>query len=203
MPTNHPAIVHPSSAEAAIRDIRLTGKRVVTFLGFSGSGYEDPDGVSGAIEEILVSLDPGSILVNAGGTTDGIGLVYSMAKARGFATVGIVSSLAEKEESELSPDADKIYIIADETWGGLKSDGELSPISLAMVGASDEMVAIGGDEIARDELAAGKARGKRVRYIPADMNHEAARRKAHKNGKPDPDDFRGAAYRIFGTTHDP
>jgi hypothetical protein len=196
---SHPATVHPSNAEAAISDIRLTGKRVVTFLGFSGSGYEDPDGVSGAIEEILASLDPGSILVNAGGTTDGIGIVYALAKARGFSTVGIVSSLAEKEEAELSPDADKIYIIVDEAWGGLKSDGELSPTSLAMVGASDEMVAIGGDEIARDELAAGKAQGKRVRYIPADMNREAAKRKAHKNGRPDPDDFRGAAYQIFGS----
>lgn len=200
MGTKRPNIIHPSDAEGAIRDIRGIGKRVSTFLGFSGSGYEDSDDLSKVIEETLASLDPGSTLVNAGGTTDGIGMVYSIAKAHGFSTVGIVSSLAEKEQSELSPDADQIYIIADETWGGLKPDGELSPTSLAMVGASDEMIAIGGDEIARDELSAAKAQGKRVRYIPADMNHDAAKRKARKNGKPEPDDFRGAAFQIFGNT---
>jgi hypothetical protein len=200
MPTNPPNIIRALNAEAAVADIRLTGKRVVTFLGFSGSGYEGPDAVREAIEEVLAPLDPGSILINAGGTTAGIGIVYSIAKVGGFSTIGIVSSLAEKETAELSPDADRVYIIADDAWGGLRSDGKLSPTSLAMVGASDEMVAIGGDEIARDELSAAKAQGKRVQYIPADMNHDAAKRKARKNGKPEPHDFRGAAYRIFGAT---
>ena len=193
-------IIRPLNAQAAVADIRRTGNRVVTFLGFSGSGYEDSDGVRTAIEGVLASLDPGSILINAGATTDGIGMVYSIAKVRGFSTVGIVSALAEKENAELSPDSDKIYIIADNTWGGLTSDGNLSPTSLAMVGASDEMVAIGGDEIARDELSAAKAQKKPVRYIPADMNHDAARRKARKNGMPEPHDFHGAAYGIFGAT---
>jgi hypothetical protein len=200
MPKNHLNIIRPLDAEAAVADIRVTDKRVVTFLGFSGSGYEDSTGLRKVIEGVLASLDPGSILINAGGTTDGIGIVYSIAKARGFSTAGIVSSLAEKEKAELSPDADRIYIIPDDTWGGLMSDGKLSPTSLAMVRGSDEMVAIGGDEIARDELSAAKAQGKRVRYIPADMNHDAARRKARKNGMPEPHDFRGAAYRIFGAT---
>lgn len=200
MPTNPLNIIRPLNAEAAVADIRLTGKRVITFLGFSGSGYEDSDGMRKVIEGVLAPLDPESILINAGGTTDGIGIVYSIAKVRRFSTVGIVSSLAEKEKAELSPDADRIYIIADDTWGGLMSDGKLSPTSLAMVGASDEMVAIGGDEIARDELSAAKAQKKRVRYIPADMNHAAARRKARKNGRPEPHEFRGAAYQIFGAT---
>lgn len=190
--------VHPSSADAAIVDIRRVGKRVVTFLGFSGSGYEDSGRVNETIAEILKLLDPKSSLVNSGGTTDGIGVIYSIAKARGFSTIGIVSALAEKEKSALSPDADKIYIISDETWGGLNSDGQLSPTSLAMVGASDEMVAIGGDEITRDELCAGKEQGKQVRYIPADMNHAVSKRKAIKDGEPEPPDFRGAAYKVFG-----
>jgi hypothetical protein len=200
MPKDHPNIIRPPNAEVAVADIRLIGKRVVTFLGFSGSGYEDSDGLRKAIEGALAPLDPGSTLVNAGGTIDGIGIVYSIAKGRGFSTVGIVSSLAEKEKAELSLDADRIFIIADDTWGGLGSDGRLSPTSSAMVEASDEMVAIGGDEIARDELSAAKAQGKRVRYVPADMNHDAAKSKARKKGVPEPHDFRGAAYQIFGDT---
>ena len=198
MPANHPNLVHPASAEAAIAEVRLAGKHVVTFAGFSGSGYEDSDAVREAIGGVLASLDPGSTLINDGGTSEGIGSVYSIANARGFPSVGIVSSLLERDKADLSADADRIYIIADDSWGGLMVDGKLSPTSLAMVGASDEMVAIGGDKIARDELFAAKAAGKPVRYIPADMNHEAARRKARKNGKAEPRDFRGAAYRSFG-----
>ena len=198
MPTNSPKIIQLPDAEAAVADIRRADKRVVTFLGFSGSGYEDTDGVRGLIEGVLTAFDPGSILINAGGTTDGIGMVYPIAKDRGFSTVGIVSSLAEKEKAKLSPDADTVYIVADDTWGGLLPDGRLSPTSSAMVDASDEMVAIGGDEIARDELSAARTQQKRVRYIPAEMNHAAAKRKAMKNGRPEPHEFRGAAYQIFG-----
>jgi hypothetical protein len=198
MPAQHPNLVRPANPKAAVAQIRLAGKRVVTFLGYSGSGYEDSDAVREAIEGVLASLDPGSMLINAGGTAEGIGIVYPIAKARGFSTAGIVSSRADKEKSQLSADADRIYIIDDDSWGGLMADGELSPTSLAMVGASDEMVAIGGDAIARDELSAAKAAGKPVRYIPADMNHEWARRKARNGGKEEPRDFRGAAYRSFG-----
>jgi hypothetical protein len=59
------------------------------------------------------------------------------------------------------------------------------------------MIAIGGGEIARDEIAAAKAMGKRVRYIVADMNHAAAIRKAKEGRQPEPDDFRGAVHLFF------
>ncbi|MEO8133380.1 MAG: hypothetical protein ABI831_05345 [Betaproteobacteria bacterium] len=197
MPTNQSEIIHPRDAEAAVDAIRLPGKRVVTFLGFSGSGYEDPAAVRKTIEGVLAALDPGSHLINAGGTTAGIGMVYAIAKAGGFATAGIVSALAEKEQAELSPDADRIFVIADDTWGGRTANGTLSPTSAAMVLASVEIVAIGGDGIARDELSAAKTLGTPVRYFPADMNHEAARQKARKKGEEEPQDFGGAARGIF------
>ncbi len=62
-----------------------------------------------------------------------------------------------------------------------------------MVENSDVVIAIGGGEVARDELTAAKRSGKRVQFIPADMNHRIALEKALKKGQPAPTDFRGAA----------
>ena len=74
---------------------------------------------------------------------------------------------------------------------------QLSPTSKAMVENSDVIVGIGGGEVARDELIAGKRLGKKVRFIPAEMNHQKARESARKKKLPDPTDFRGAANAVF------
>ncbi len=129
---------------------------------------------------------------------DGIGTLYRLAKTRDFPTIGIVSSVAEAEGAGFSPDADLIYVVTDDAWGGRKSDGSLSPTSAALVGASDEIVAIGGGTIARDEVAAARAEGKAVRYIPAEMNHAAALAKAEKLQQPA--DFKGEVHRLFDGT---
>lgn len=59
------------------------------------------------------------------------------------------------------------------------------------------VIAIGGGEVARDELIAAKRAAKRVQFIPADMNHQIAREKALKKGQLLPTDFRGAAATVF------
>jgi len=88
--------------------------------------------------------------------------------------------------------------VKDETWGGFLSGGtELSPTSRAMVENSDVLVAIGGGDVVRDELLAAKRLGKSVRFIPADMNHAAARKKAADKGQPAPADFRGSASAVL------
>jgi hypothetical protein len=66
-----------------------------------------------------------------------------------------------------------------------------------MVENSDIIVGIGGREVARDELVAAQRLGKKVRFIPADMNHHKARESARKKKLPDPTDFRGAASAVF------
>ena len=190
-------IVRPADADAAIARIREAGRSVVAFVGFSGAGYEDATGVERAIAKLLDDLSPASVLICAGATPEGIGAVYPLAKKRGFTTIGIVSALAEKEGTTFSQDVDTVFVIADDAWGGLNADGKLSQTSSAMVGAADEMIAIGGGEIARDEVAAATAMGKKVRYIVADMNHAAAIRKAKEMRQPEPDDFRGAVHTYF------
>lgn len=190
-------IVRPADADAVIACIREAGRSVVTFVGFSGAGYEDAAAVERVIAKLLDDLSPTSVLICAGATPEGIGAVYPLAKKRGFTTIGIVSALAEKEGATFSQDVDTVFVIADDTWGGLNADGKLSQTSAVMLGAADEMIAIGGGEIARDEIAAAMAIGKKVRYIVADMNHAAAIRKAKEMRQPEPDDFRGAVHMYF------
>jgi hypothetical protein len=189
-------VVRHDTAQAAILAVRSLGKRIVTFLGFSGGGYEDPDEINRIMLERLGRFDPGSVVISAGATPDGIGAVYRIAKRLGFDTLGIVSSVAEEEGADFSRDVDTVHMVKDRSWGGLH-EGVLSPTSIVMVQASDELIAIGGGEIARDEVEAARQAGKAVIYIRADMNHAAARSKAAKNDDPPPTTFEGPVDSLF------
>lgn len=176
------------------------GKSVLTFVGFSGAGYERPDLLRRKVGRILDQHDPKSTIVNIGVTPDGIGAAYGWAKKRGFDTTGIVSTQARKYDTPVSPHCDRAFFVEDEKWGGLKEDGTLSPTSEAMVSVSDEMVAFGGGAIGCDEVAEMRKRGKPVRYRPADMNHAKAIEKAVASGRPAPtaSDLRGPIGALFG-----
>jgi hypothetical protein len=192
----------PALKIATLDDIRAffraQQKVVLTFEGYSGAGYEDTASMRKHAERILSEFDPAGTIVNIGATPDGIGAVYEIAKRKGFATTGIVSSQARKSKMKLSPHVDQVFYVEDPGWGGfLKGTRELSPTSNAIVAISDIMIGIGGGEVARDELVAAKLSGKQVRFIPADMNHQKARESARKKNLPEPTDFRGATNEAF------
>ena len=87
-------------------------------------------------------------------------------------TTGIVSTQALKYDAAPSPFVDEVFYIEDETWGGLKDGTEvLSPTSTALITVSDEIIGIGGGEVARDEIRVGQKLNKTIRFYPADMNH--------------------------------
>lgn len=71
---------------------------------------------------------------------------------------------------------------------------KLSPTSAAIVETGTTFVAIGGGDVARDEMLAARRAGKKVTFIPADMNHRIAIEKARKKGLPEPTDFRGSVH---------
>jgi len=192
----------PARREASSQQIhdfvRGKGLRVLTFVGYSGADYEDPAAMRAAAEHVLSSHEPARTLVNVGGTAVGIGAVYELAKRRGFGTMGIVSTLARDGGATLSPCVDWVFFVRDDSWGGLlPGSTRLSPTSAAIVANSHEMVAIGGGEIARDELRAARQAGKVLSFFPADMNHRIARDKARAKGQSTPTDFRGAADADF------
>jgi hypothetical protein len=156
-----------------------------------------------AATRVLTEFDPATTIVNIGATPDGIGAVYEVAKRKGYRTSGIVSTQAKKSNVALSPCVDVVFYVADDSWGGLLPGTDvLSPTSAAMVEVSDVLVAIGGGEVARDELAAAKRMSKRVKFIAADMNHKIATEKARKQGRPAPADFRGGGRRLNQTRAD-
>jgi hypothetical protein len=193
----------PSSGVSpeAVRDFfRRQNKTVLTFMGYSGAGYEDLDKMLEQARDVLADHDPHKTIVNIGATSSGIGAVYKTAKAMGFTTTGIVSVQAKKYEAAISPYVDTVFYVNDDTWGGFKENSHvLSPTSRAMVQCSDLIVCFGGGEVSRDEMIVAKRQGKKVRYFPADMNHQVAIEKARKKGLPVPTDFKGAAYGVFGS----
>jgi hypothetical protein len=186
-------------AEMAPRQVRefFAAKKlqVVTFFGYSDAGYEHHDGMLKQATRELEKADPRRTIVNIGATESGIGAVYKLAKDRGFKTSGIVSTQARDQKVALSPCVDLVFYIEDPSWGGNQpGTTTLSPTSDAIVTVSEVLIAIGGGEVARDELLAAKRMGKKVTFIPADMNHRRAREKAAGKGLPEPKDFRGAAH---------
>lgn len=189
----------PTSSRVATPDkVRafFAGQRmsVLTFVGYSGAEYENRPMMIQQAEQMLGTFDPKQTIVNIGATAEGIGAVYEVAKRKGFTTSGIVSTQAKDNNVALSPCVDIVWFVRDDTWGGFLPGSEtLSPTSTAMVENSDVVVAIGGGEVGRDELIAAKRAGKRVQFIPADMNHKIALDKALRKGQPAPTDFRGAA----------
>ena len=178
--------------QAFIRDKRMT---VLSFAGYSGAQYQEPEVMLERAARVLESQDPRTTLINIGATEVGIGAVYALAKRNGFTTMGIVSRLAREERVPLSKCVDYVFYVPDRTWGGfLAGTRELAPTSAALVAASASFVAIGGGDLTRDEMLAARAAGKPVTFIPADMNHDIARERARKRGAPEPTDFRGSAH---------
>ena len=187
-----------ATAESVERAFADRGRLVVTFSGYSGAGYEDEGAMLSRARALLGTYDPATTLINIGATEDGIGAVYELAREMGFETTGIVSSQAVEAEVPFSPFADRVYVVADELWGGLvEGTDELSPTSEAMVAVSDVYLAIGGGAVARDELAAARGRVPQVRFFAADQNHARAIERAEARGEDPPTDFRGPAHSVF------
>ena len=180
--------------------IARTGKQVLTFVGYSGAGYDDAQALEQVARTVLAEHDPAQVLVSCGATAMGIGAVYAWAKQAGFATIGIVSTKLGARKDLLSPSVHDVFYIEDDLWGGyLPGTTVLSPVSAAIVETSTWMVGIGGGAVARDELLAARARGIPVQFFAADQHHALARQRAAQQRLPVPKHFRGAAGMAFDT----
>jgi len=198
--------LYPAMGNASMQDNKVStpaeisaffdhqDKIVLTFSGYSGSGYEAPETMLRLARSTLETFDPQKTIVNIGTTKQGIGAVYQLARELGFTTTGIVSILARENNVEFSPCVDYIFLVEDDSWGGLdRETGQLSPTSAAIINVSDVIVGIGGGMIAGEEMAAARQQGKTVRFFPADMNHRKAIEKARQKGLAVPAEFAGEA----------
>lgn len=191
-----------TTREATVAEVRAwfaaQQMTVLTFTGYSGAGYENPQAMLDEAARTLDGADPRSTIVNIGATPDGIGAVYELAKRKGFRTTGVVSTQARDGKVALSPCVDDVFYVHDSAWGGvIPGTAELSPTSQAMVAVSTRIVGIGGGEVARDEMVEARRQGKDVRFVPADMHHATAIDKAKTRGEPVPTSFAGAAADAF------
>jgi len=194
-----PAVVKEATPAEIRAFFEGRGTRTVTFMGFSGAEYEQPASMLSLAEKALAKYAPPKTIVLIGATREGVGAVYDLAKSKGFTTAGIVSSQARVNKVPFSPCVDHVFVVEDATWGGVDPKTKrLSPTSAAMVENSDVLVAIGGGDIARDELTAARRAGKPIEFHSADMNHGIALARAKKRGEPAPTDFSGSAAAVFG-----
>ena len=178
------------------------GKKVLSFFGYSAD-YEYEKAMQNIVSAVLSGYSPKTYVVNAGATLGGIGAVYSIAKAMGFTTTGIVSSLVIEYLDEISNAVDYVCIVKDNIWGGkLPQSDELSPTSQSMVACSDILIGIGGGEISRDEMVVGNEQGKPVYFYPAEMSYKQMIRRAQRMNLPKPLSFWGAAHEVFADRHD-
>ncbi|RYV02773.1 hypothetical protein SOPP22_07705 [Shewanella sp. OPT22] len=131
---------------------------VVTFIGFSGKGYKDEFRLFKIGRRELKNFSPSDTIINIGATADGIGALYSLAKDKGFKTMGIVSSQAESAEGvNLSKCVDYVFYIKDSSWGGIDpKTNTLFPTSQAMIDNSDHIIQIGGGLIGQQEVQAAR-----------------------------------------------
>ncbi len=185
--------------EQAVAFIKSLGRTALTFYGYAGMGYEDESELLRIARDVLSNYHPKDTLIIIGATEVGVGAIYPLAKSMGFETAGIVTTQVLEDPYAISGSVDHICFIKDSQYGGtLPHSTELSPTSKAMVACSDILIAIGGNDISRDELLEGKRQGKPVHYFPAEMNHERSIRRARHLNLPPPKSFWGAVHEIFG-----
>jgi hypothetical protein len=196
---------HALASAAEIKRFFVTREKlVISFAGFGELGYQDKDVVARVARQVLGDADPDKVLVN-GGTLlradgqNGIGEIYRLAKEFGIETSGIHPSVALEfiETHYPSPFCDHVYYIEDDTWGGfLPGTREMSPTLRIVFEVTDQLIVIGGGKHAADELEAFVEHNKVVRYVPAEMNHEATREWCARSGAWIPD-FRGDAHSVW------
>jgi hypothetical protein len=87
-------------------------KTVLTFVGYSGAGYEDEASMRKQADRILSEFDPAKTIVNMGATPDGIGAIYELAKRKGCVITGKAEQV-EAVDTLIRPSISKTRLGAD------------------------------------------------------------------------------------------
>ena len=192
-----------SDPRAIVRFIRGLGAHVIYVAGYGELGYEDPGLVERVVAEALAGRSPSETVLHTGtllrvGGEDGIAGALRVARARGVVTTGVHPSVCVPFASthRVSAECDHVFFVEDGTWGGLTVAGRTSPTLQVHLEVSDELLMVGGGRHAAQELRAFSEAGKQLRYVPARMNHAAARAWCARAGL-EPLDPRGEAHLVW------
>lgn len=188
---------------AVVQAVRAGGQRVLTFGGYGELGYEDEAAVLALARRELQAHDPRRTCVATGtlltrGFQAGITIVYPLARALGFRTLGIHPSvaLADPARWRIAPGVDDALYVEDTTWGGCDAAGRPSPTLRALLAVTGRFVAIGGGEHTAQELQAFRAAGCEVAVHPARMHRATMERWTRAQGLP-LRDLEGAAWQAW------
>lgn len=188
-----------SARDEIVQAVRRKSKYVLYLAGYAELGYEQREHTEDAVAHLLLDFSPADTLVLSGtllrtGGQEGIACAYRIARAQGFETAGLHSSIAMRFHAthRVSPLCQSSFFVRDRRWGGLTDDGRYSPTLTLLLDLSHEMVAVGGGWHTADELTAFARERKRIRYVPAEMNHHAVHEWCARAGIPTLD-YRGAA----------
>ncbi|MBN8509925.1 MAG: hypothetical protein J0L57_15105 [Burkholderiales bacterium] len=187
----------------AVQAVRAGGRSVLTFGGFGELGYDDEARVLDRCRAELDRHDPARTLVATGtlvteGFRTGIAMVYVLAWARGFATVGIHPSVAlhHPKRHTIAAGVDRVLFVDDPTWGGTDEAGRPSNTLRVLLAVSDAFIVFGGGHHTAQELRAFLAAGKAVRFHDAPMHRATTERWCRASGVRIAD-YRGAAYHVW------
>ena len=145
----------------------IGNKKTLVFGGFSGMGYADIDLLKITLKErIQTEIDSNglnNVAVIAGATSDGIGIVYSVAKELGVSTYGIVSEAGKAYGSD--PFCDKTFFVADpnKTWQVMSPTNDSYMVDVAKT--NGVLVYYGGGDVAVSEIKEAKMKG-----IPVELD---------------------------------
>jgi hypothetical protein len=187
----------------AVQRVRGCGRSVIAFGGYGELGYDDEDAVLAQCRAELDRHDPGRTAIATGtlvtrGFRRGIAMVYPLARAMGFTTLGVHPSvaLADRSRHTLADGVDHAFFVEDPTWGGTDATGRPSATLQVLLAVSDAFVAFGGGEHTAQELRAFLQAGKPVRFVPARMHAGTTERWTRATGVHIPD-LDGAAQRFW------
>ena len=155
-----------AGADESIRNklqAAVSDKHVLVFSGFSGAGYKDAQAVENLMTSIIKAdvdrYGAHNIVVVAGATDAGIGVVYGIARGLDVQTLGIVSEQARP--ADISSHCQRAVFVDDpqRNWKVLSPKGASYMVMVAQMGRSAEMVFIGGGAVAASELEESLAMG--------------------------------------------
>ena len=148
----------------------LRGERyAVVLAGFSGLGYEHPAAVRQKITELLneaIKNHKEGVALVIGGTTDGIGMGYAVAKDdphfSDVKLIGLVSEVVKEQcpHSLAKECGDNIIFVSDpdNTWEVLNQEGSHSYTAYAAE-KHGEFNILGGGAVAQKEVECAKNQG--------------------------------------------
>ncbi|EAC0469615.1 hypothetical protein DRT92_21955 [Salmonella enterica subsp. enterica serovar Newport] len=175
-------------------DVDIKNFYCVTFIGYSGLGYESPDllkeTLKSKLEQCLHEHPDKQVVVVCGGTGAGIGAVYSLVREDEFLRdkvkcIGIVSDEALKgAENELALSKDKIAFVPDPdgSWQTKSSSGY--PYMLYPSHKyGGEVVSLGGGQIGYDEVKAAQKNGIKTSIFSFRPNYNELQKKLQAGKK--------------------